>query len=112
MTPLLVDAFDKLRAGIQGQCPPERLHSDLRELLSLCKPFIIGAPRSDQVEILLEIGFLLGELPGNQQIWFWLRALAKEADAQLKDALTVTIFELVPDDPVDPTAILEVRGGK
>lgn len=101
MPPSIVSALDKLRAGIRKEYPQECLHRDLSELLNLCAPSLAGASRADQVEILREIAFLLTDLPGNEPIWSWLRHLAKEADPHFKDTLTVTVFELVPEDPVD-----------
>ncbi len=100
MSGAVTDAFNKFRA-LQRERSQEQLSGPLVELLGVCKPALVGVSRAEQVEILREVAFLLGDLPGNQQIWAWLKHLSKQADAQLRDALTTTFFVLIPDDPVD-----------
>lgn len=110
MSPLITEVLNKLHAGLGTRYPPEQLHRDLKEFLDLCAADLAGASRADQVEVLHEVAFLLGDLQGNvqgyDQIWFWLRHLAKGADLQLRDALTAAIFVLVPDDPVDDRGLM------
>jgi hypothetical protein len=76
----------------------------LPDFLSACSR-LFTAYRSDrlsQVEVILEVAYLLHRWPYSTVIWDWFRANARNAERKSdREDLTTSLFELLPEEPRD-----------
>lgn len=77
----------------------------IQKMLTFCLKKLAIRRSETQMQILLEVAFLLRDHPNNDLIWDWLRRVSESADDSLREALTISIFELIPQRPTTLEAL-------
>ena len=103
-----VEKASALLTTSSAHCSENDLRMSLDEFLACCQGALNDFAQDKQMEVFLEVAYVLEKLPGNSQIWSWLKGISHRADQIRRDALRIALFELVPEEPIREQDLLSL----
>jgi hypothetical protein len=98
----MISDLEKLKDNISSATTVEDRNLHMCNFLNLCSNLLNKPRKVSAYETLFEIAYLLHDYPLEKSIWDWLKEVCHTTDLELREALTIVVFEPLPEPPTTP----------